>query len=352
MAKGADNNFNLLRLVAAWLILFGHCYDLYDGGGGTYHDPVVTTLGLPGATFYALACFFTISGYLVTASWQREPGIIRYAKNRILRIFPALWVAVLLSTFIMGTLISSLPLADYLAHKDTWKYLRGMFVFGLRYDLPGVFDNVPYPHVVNGSLWSLKLELQCYVVLAVLGLTRLLRLQSVLLLTVLCFTGSALLYLSQNAPGAASLSSWVQQIINPKWSNILKFGFFFWAGSVCYFMHRSKHFLLPCIIAFAAYYAVPYYGLYIHSALLPTVILALALRVRIPTPAFIRNNDLSYGIYLYAFPLQQLYMEYIGQRFGIYGFMLGTTIAALCMAWLSWRLVEKPALRLKSRFKR
>jgi peptidoglycan/LPS O-acetylase OafA/YrhL len=338
-----DNNFNLLRLIAAWLILFGHSYDLYNHTS----DPFVRLLHIPGASFYALACFFTISGYLVTASWLRQPHVIPYALNRMLRILPALIMVVLLSVFILGPIVTSLTLSEYFSHSDTWKYLRTMHIFGLRYSLPGVFDTVPYANVVNGSLWSLKLEVQCYIILALLGVTGLLKPRLMCLCAVMCLIGNAALTHLINNPAA--------HVLGMKYNNIIQFtlwGFFFWAGSTLrlykehvYFSPRSI--LAVTILSFALYFMIPAYGYYLHALTLPYMILGIALHVPTIMPRLFTKHDISYGIYLYAFPIQQCYMHYVGDSYGIGGFIACATLCTLTASLLSWHLVERTALRLK-----
>jgi peptidoglycan/LPS O-acetylase OafA/YrhL len=337
-----SNNFNIMRLIAAWLILFGHCYGLYDHSA----DPIHTYLKLPGSSYYALACFFTISGYLVTSSWQRQPDLFNFSANRILRIFPGLMVTILLTTFVVGPVVTTLPAADYFTHSNTWKYLRGLFVFGLRYELPGVFETVPYAGAVNGSLWSLKLELQYYIILALLALAGLLKPRIIPLLAIGCLLCNLWLAgMAGNPP---------KEIWGMKYSNMTNFtlwGFFFWAGSSLLLLKNTSLFspalkiAIP-VLALTGYYFLPY-GYYIHTALMPYIILSLGLRPSIIPSRWLKENDLSYGVYLYAFPVQQCYMLYIGNNYGISGFIIASTVFTLVLAWLSWRLVESPALRLK-----
>lgn len=346
MFRTPENNFNLLRLLAAWLILFGHSYVLYDRS----RDPFIW-IHLPGATFYALACFFTISGYLVTSSWVRQPVLHLYALNRLLRIVPALAVVILLTTFVMGPWVTTLPTAEYFAHGDTWKYLRGMFVFDLRYSLPGTFEQLPYPNMVNGSLWSLKLEVQLYMMLAALACIGLLKPRFILCLAVLFLLGDMALHAMQSPP---------RYILGLKYgnlNNLSRWGFFFWAGSAFYLYRDRIRFTrrLTAIVVLAAcigYASLGKHdGYYALAACTPYLILALALQAPPAVPALLKRNDLSYGIYLYACPIQQVYMYYVGTSYGIGMFIMVCTLLSLCAAWLSWHCVETPALRLKPSMK-
>ena len=160
-----ENNFDILRLVAAWLVLFSHSYGLYYGSTDWFHQ----TLGYEQASSIGLNIFFTISGYLVTASYINQPRFTSFMLKRILRIVPGLFVVLALSALIMGPLVTTLPLSTYFTETATYKYIRGALVFTIKYFLPGVFADLPFPAAVNGSLWTLKIEARCYLLIGILG---------------------------------------------------------------------------------------------------------------------------------------------------------------------------------------
>lgn len=112
--------------------------------------------------------FFTISGYLVSESWDRDPHLLRFFQRRLLRILPGLAVCVLLTVGVLGPLLTTLPLADYFSNPHTLGYLRTIGLY-ITYYLPGVFDGNRYPNAVNGSLWSLPVEFLMYIVVALVG---------------------------------------------------------------------------------------------------------------------------------------------------------------------------------------
>lgn len=338
--KAPANNFTPIRLIAAWLILFGHSFDLTRNP-----EPLVHLLHYNSATFIALSAFFIISGHLVTASWLNRKSTKHYAANRFLRIFPAFAVMVLLCTFVLGPLCTTLTSSEYFAHSDTWKYLRTLSIFTLRYNLPGVFETLPYPDVVNGSLWSLKLEVKFYIALAIIGIIGLLkpRLMIVLALGSLAFNA----YLNTQFPEP------------PKYLYGIKFtdlhhyslwGFFFWAGGCATLYSERLRFTRKLLGAAAAlgliFFSLKPYGVYLHHICWVYVILYLAYGLK-PLTGWLQRNDLSYGVYLYSFPVQQATLLLMGNAWGISGFILIATLATLLMAYLSWRLIEAPCLRLK-----
>ena len=134
-------------MVGAFLVIYGHCYVLK----GMPERHFLSWLPLGPLGVYI---FFTISGYLVVDSWRRDPSLWRFAARRSLRIFPGLAVCVLLSAFVLGPILTPLPLRTYFTHSQVTDYLANI-VLDIHYSLPLVFATNPYPHVVNGSLWSL-----------------------------------------------------------------------------------------------------------------------------------------------------------------------------------------------------
>jgi len=160
----AGNNLDAVRLAAAWLVLYGHAFIF---------------LGLPEPLFLSwlplgplgVLIFFTISGYLVSQSWARDPSLPRFLARRALRIFPALAVCTLLSVLVLGPLLTTLPLADYFASPHTVGYLRNIALY-IGYYLPGVFEHNRVANAVNGSLWSLPVEFAMYLVIAAVGVLR------------------------------------------------------------------------------------------------------------------------------------------------------------------------------------
>src|SRR5690606_11271709 len=114
--------------------------------------------------------FFTVSGYLVTLSLLRNPGVLRYARNRFLRVYPGYLACLLACVLLLGPAFTTLPVAEYFRHGDTWHYLtQNLQPIRLQWTLPGVFAANPYPDVVNGTLWSLGLEVRWYFYLGLLA---------------------------------------------------------------------------------------------------------------------------------------------------------------------------------------
>lgn len=149
-----DNNINFLRFIAASLVIWFHMASLL-----AIPEPYIMGQGLGPI---AVNIFFVLSGYLIAKSWTRSSSFGSYLIRRIACIFPGLAVVILLSVFVMGPIVTSLPLGDYFADAGTWKYLSLIVLAPISNVLPGVFDANPLPYAVNGSLWTLRYEFLAY----------------------------------------------------------------------------------------------------------------------------------------------------------------------------------------------
>ena len=167
-ADSKENNFHFLRFLAAALVIFSHSYPL----SGSKFEPFAWLVQYNTFGGLAVNIFFLISGFLITKSWLDNPNIFQFSMKRILRIMPAFIVAIFFSVFVVGPLVTNLSFKEYIVHPFTKLYLMNVFMFPIHYNLPGVFVNNPYPNAVNGSLWSLPVELIMYGLVAVLGLLR------------------------------------------------------------------------------------------------------------------------------------------------------------------------------------
>ena len=153
-ASSRDNNFNLIRFMAALCVMIGHMSFIAPG-------PLYIFLG-NGIQIMGVRTIFLLGGYLISKSWSSDPHVLRYAVKRAFRIWPALIVFTLGVTLVAGPILSVLPAGEYFRNPATWQYL-GAIGFYISYGLPGVFADAPYAGVVNGSLWTMPLEVALYV---------------------------------------------------------------------------------------------------------------------------------------------------------------------------------------------
>lgn len=324
------NNFNLMRLVAAWLVIYGHAWAITGTGG---QDLLADLTGFRFAGAIAVDMFFVVSGFLIAASLQRN-SVRGYLISRGLRILPALIACVVLTTFVLGPLLTSV--SDYWSQATTWNYfLLNASLLASRFQLPGVFTAHPLD-VVNGSLWTLPIEAKLYLLLMVAGQIGLLAPKRYTPLWALTLLVGYVLTL-QYSP----LPDHIQ-----KYADCTAF---FITGSLLWVnrdqIRLNGWVVLGLLAAFALlrggpWAHLPYFGLLAYGTLY------LGLQIRLP---MIRHTDLSYGVYLYGWPAQQLaWMLPWGKS--VAGNILIATAIALSLAALSWFLIERPALRLKKRW--
>jgi peptidoglycan/LPS O-acetylase OafA/YrhL len=332
-----DNAFDVLRLFAALLVIFGHAFRLTGEAGVTFAGTGVATTGVK--------IFFVISGYLVAQSLLRDGDPRRFLQRRLLRIVPGLAAVVVLTAFVLGPALSTLSVPAYFAAPGTWAYLANL-AFHPADALPGMFAANIAPDEVNGSLWSLAPEMSMYLLLPALAavsfaLTRAYRMFA---LAAGLVTVVGMLVVSSD-----ELRGWLVYGTRVwAWFSVAPFFLF----GACYALLKWDRYLnravaLVSLALLLAMPAVPIVTELMLIAALPYVVLAFGVA---PAPfggALTRRGDFSYGLYLYAFPIQQALVATIGTAGGALGnFALATLLAGSCAA-LSWYLIERPALRWK-----
>lgn len=349
-AHGRDNNFNLLRMLAALTVFISHCFPLATGTRA--NEPFLAELNMTVGAM-AVDVFFLTSGFLVAASLLTHQNAFKFVAARMLRIFPGLWVMLLFIVFVLGGAVSVLPYREYLGSSMGYEYIAkcGTLIFGVAHTLPGVFESNSFGREVNGPLWTLPYEVGMYglllavwVVLALAGRRRLLLIKGAVV--VICALSVLFLvvgYFRHGLPVNFELHS---TYIFPG------FCYMFFTGAAYYVM-RDRIELAPRPFLFAATALLvsmvnkhAFFVVYLFT--LPYLLFYLAYvpggRIR----RFNRLGDYSYGLYIYAFPVQQTVVALSG---GISVLALGLIALppALLLAVLSWHLVEKRALRLKDR---
>ena len=336
---GKTDNFDLVRLVCAISVLFSHQFALAG-----FKEPNLVIHSLGGM---AVLVFFTLSGFLVAASWERDPRLLPFAARRLLRLWPGMAMVILLSTFFLGPFVSDLSLREYFKHPFVLLYLQNLYFhpFGA---LPMEFRGSALPSAVNGSLWTIPLEVMCYVLLGTIGVCGALKRRVALSVAVLL---AVALYCGWQVRG----ERWVAALsLRTELLYLIEFGLFFLGGVVLQMWWKDLcrvGLRWPIVAGLAAFAIAWYFGRPVLAVWcsLPIVTLALAHARTKFASQLKRIGDLSYGTYLYAFPIQQLVMwEMDGRGTWLLGLMI-SLVVTLTLAWLSWNAVEKPFLRLKPR---
>jgi peptidoglycan/LPS O-acetylase OafA/YrhL len=327
--NGRQNNFDFLRLLAAFFVILTHSYSLLDLGP----DLLQRLIGIPFSTL-GLWIFFTTSGYLVTASACKQSNW-RYWYKRALRILPAFYVCIMLM-IIMGALITGTPLIKYFLNDHAWTYLKNLTIFNLQYELPGVFLNNSFARAVNGSIWSIPYEVLLYTLPPLYLLT--IRFFKVILPALI---GTLVLTAGIWAPYLTSRS-----FLGLNLYMLASLGWYFFMGLLLY-LYEDKikidneiagwSFICWIILKFST----------LASAIaVPILIIWLAYKsikgkfIQLPI-------DISYGLYLYAFPVSQLLVSGFLPYLSPITLSITTLLFTIPIALISWFLIEKPFLKLK-----
>jgi peptidoglycan/LPS O-acetylase OafA/YrhL len=321
------NNFDLLRLVAAISVILSHAILLSENSQA--HDPLMlltggqTALGVVGVFM-----FFTISGYLVTQSFDTTPSPLVFLAKRGLRIVPGLVLCLAVCAFVIGPMVSRLPLADYLTRREPYLFVLHNSVLDVNYNrLPGVeFWPGNIGGIVNGPLWSLPCEALMYLMVFGLGLCRLLTLP----------VGLGLL-----AIGTACV--WLDTAGNTLGSAAWLLGFF--AAGICCYRLRGPRLVSGRCAAIAAVglaLSIPAHLFLVAFPLLGgylVIYLALNRRLR-PVPAA-RFGDLSYGLYIYGWPIEQCVVFFSGGAASWWQVFAIALALAVPTALISWHGIER-----------
>ena len=341
--RNRANNFDALRLLAATLVLVSHCFPL-TRREEPFGPVAGWTLGEVGVVM-----FFAMSGFLIAKSWSDGPRLVPFAIKRALRLLPALVVAVALTVFVLGPAFTTLSLADYLSAPSTWLYLaRNSVLVTFSGHLPGVFAGNAYPVAVNGSLWTLPVEVAAYAMVAALGILGLIRRTWVVL-------AAAAIALVLSTPLVALTSAAASSTAGGDARIVVKLFAAFLLGSLMYAVRRQ----LPLSWRLFAALSALWVATWDTGWTTVTGVLAIAYGVLVlafRTPDAVRNvaapGDVSYGIYIYAFPVQQSVSALVGPGLTPLGMFLLAYPVTYLFALASWRLVERRALLLKRRLAR
>lgn len=336
--QARDNNFNFIRVVAALFVLVSHAYPLSRGAAEV--EPLVAQLGfsLGGLGVFT---FFCISGFFISLSYQRSKSKIDFVVARFLRLYPALLVVLVLSAFVVGPLFATMSLRDYLSSSEVYSYVTSnLKLKTIQFQLPGLFQNNPYPGI-NGSLWTLYYEVLLYALVLTLGVVGLLKsLPRVSMFFVVYFVFyfvfKILLAREGIHPGFQTLM-WVQ------WS------FPFIIGMLLY-SYRSNIWLDYRILG--ACWLVTFL-LFKSPVFVEAFVVAWSYSVfwvAFNTPWFARQfnklGDYSYGLYIYAFPTQEI-LAHLCKGISPVAMILVALPLALVPAVLSWHFIEHSCILRK-----
>ncbi|WP_186760213.1 acyltransferase [Arthrobacter alpinus] len=335
-----NNSLNFIRLILALMVLFAHSFHLVGAGNG----PGFKGENLGG---WAVAGFFGISGYLITGS-RFNNRLGTYLIHRIARIIPAFLVCLVVMAAVFA------PIAYSLQHGSLHGFFQtpttpansifaNMFLKINTYDIAGTPAGVPYPGAWNGSLWTLYFEFICYLIVAFLGTFAFVK------RTPWAMVAAFLL----------SVAVWANiQRIDPYIQSNLDFNLlarllpFFLGGAVVKVFSKKiglswQGAAVSAVLAAAAIFGCDGFGNQLAAPFLAYLLLWIS--TWLPSPKIVMTNDVSYGAYIYAFPVQQLLAVFGAYHWGVWIFTVVAVFATMPLAIVSWLAVEQPIMRLARR---
>jgi peptidoglycan/LPS O-acetylase OafA/YrhL len=337
-----STGFDAVRLIAALGVLFTHAYATR---GVLLEEPVWQTIpGILNAATAAVCCFFAISGYLVTQSFVQRAdhwrGLRDFILARVLRIFPA-FIVCLLCAMALGAVITTLTFVDYLLHADTWRYLYANVLLQNFNTLPGVFATNPNGAGVNGSIWTIPLEVGMYGATLLFGMLQAWRgrwpaVAAVVVLLLWCLL----------AP------RWF--VFFPHDGHTVAYLVMCYAVGVLWAVWRVRQrdtfvLLLTMVIVFLVLFNAEV-NLDVSRVFAALAVALGALwigRMRFAPLGWAKQfGDLSYGVFLYSSLIQQT-LIWRFPEISLVALLLWSAILSLIAALVSWHLIEKRALRLK-----
>ncbi|MEE1611287.1 acyltransferase family protein [Microvirga sp. CF3016] len=329
------SNFAVLRLALAIAVVISHAFSVTTGV--LADEPLIASTGFTLGE-HAVNGFFAISGFLVTMSFDRR-GWRDYAIARALRVAPGLIAAVLVVSFLLGAAMTTLSFGDYLQNPGLRRFIAATLTsFKSSIALPGVFADNPFTFPM-GTVWTLKYEVICYGGVFVLGLVGLLRsrIAALVLVATLAIGLAGLDLLRPDAPKGTETA--------------LRLPLIFACGSALY-IWRDRARLSGALVLMLFLATWLSSGTFLYKALLfvgsAYGILWLALSPVVTRFSCEPKADLSYGAYLYGWPIQQT-LRALWPDVDASVLLAPSLAMTLLAAAVSWYLIERPALGLKAR---
>lgn len=339
VSQGRNNNLDIIRFVAAIMVILCHAYPIGLGMG--VPDPL-SALTNDQLSFGSLAVsvFFFYGGFLICKSMCRLKTAKDYFRARILRIGPLLIIVTVMLAFVAGPILTKLTVSEYFTEAGTYKYLLNGILL-LQHNLPGVFTENIYGQAVNGPLWTLPIEFLCYVMCYFLYRLRFLNQKNMKWATILFSIGCiGVKVLSYRIPILGDM--------------IRPIGLFF--AGILYFVYKDKIEMKGSwsVIALLAMIVSAVFGILPYTIFIffPYVFAYIAYAAKVKFSGFARHGEISYGVYLCAWPVQQIICQIFGNKMNpILNFIITVPIAIL-LGFICCKAVEEPIAKWAKKSKK
>ncbi len=333
-----ENNYNILRMIAAATVMYGHMYVLMGNGAPVLYANEVNSIGFK--------MLMVLSGYMITQSCIYDSKVSHFVIKRVFRLIPALIFYSLIAIMVIGSIFTVLPISEYFKHGYTWKYLYNILL-NPQFNLPGAFESNPYPYAVNGSLWGLPIEVSCYILIYVI-------------LKLLCKIRWRKIFFSIFVIGICILQVCHMVYFPMKscvvwgtnWFQALTLLPYFFIGAL-YAVTKLKSYcniqsafilLIISVLVKSDIYVI---NEMMAMLIIPYIIISFG---ECSEPIFakcFRAMDITYGIYLWGFPVQQMVIKKVivdaQCNMGINMLFVISFAITVLLSAITWALVEKPA---------
>ena len=324
------NAFNALRIAAASAVIFSHHFHIT-----ATRPPAWLHSDMVGGV--AVMTFFSISGYLVTLSWLRDPHLLPFVAKRLLRLWPGMLVAVMADVLLFGSIFTTLPLREFWTNPATLEHWRNLLLVEAYVNLPGVFPVNPLAGLMNGPLWTIPMELMSYAALAAVGVLGILRRRALACAVLLGYL--AFFLTMRNADLTGTMRHWFEYPAYFAFGTLI---------ALCRDVFLAYGRIV--VLALIPVAATLFFGAKLeHSAgllLLPPLLIYLGTRTASVFSWLHRAGDPSYGIYVLGCPIQQVVQALFPQLPFLASLALAL-VFSVAAGYFSWHAVEAPALRLK-----
>ncbi len=336
------NNFDLIRLAMALLVVWSHSFALYLGTEA--FEPIsLLCNGLYNSGNIGVMVFFIVSGFLVSQSYLQSASAFDFMRKRVRRIYPGYMAATTICAFVVVPLFSTVRDTSFIQIPKT---IAANLLLRNYFPPSNAFASNPYANTINGSLWSIPFEFWCYIGVAVLGISGLIAKRRFVVILALFVMGTRILLdILDRKPGwgvvgdiigwpylwFVILPSFLLGMIAYQWKHVLPARPYLLIAAIasaigaCWLNRHLANFVFAPALAYVTFYA--------------------AFSDVRPLQSLFSRGDFSYGTYLYAFPIQQILFATWGHALSFPIFIVLSMALSLLAGLCSWHAVEKHFIR-------